>query len=164
VSVQTPAVDSSSRLASRSRWLLAALIGLVILAAGWWRREPTDPQLVGHWEWSPDPKAGFPMQLNRNGFADVTITIGCCSFARTCRWVVEGDELKLYSTPQLEYLTVDGARKYVSDFCTSYFTTPEPIRRYQIVERTPVELRLQPLWSDGSLSDAAVEVYQRAGE
>ncbi|OAI53673.1 hypothetical protein AYO47_04220 [Planctomyces sp. SCGC AG-212-M04] len=164
MSAQTSAVDSSPRLASRTRWLPAALIGIVILAAGWWRRAPSDPQLVGRWEWSPDPEAGSPMQLNGNGFAQVTVSIGCLSFPRTCRWVVEGDELKLYSTAELESLTLDGARKYMSDFCTAHFTTPGPIRRYHIVDRTGDELRLQPLWSDGSLSDAAVEVYQRTAE
>jgi hypothetical protein len=140
------------------------LIGIVILGAGWPRGAPFDPLLVGRWEWSPDPEAGSPLQLKRNGSASVMVSVGCLSFPQSCRWAVEGNELKLYPAPQLDALTLDAARKYLGDCWSSRLTTPEPMRRYQILERTGDRLCLQCLESDGSAGDAAIEVYRRVVE
>lgn len=158
-------IDAQSKRLVRRRLLCAAIVVAGVACTVFWIRRPDiDPKLIGRWEWSPDPKAGFPMQLDGDGSARVTITIGCCSFARSCTWTVNGDELRLYSTPQLDNLTIDGARTYVSDLWKAHTTSQPPVRRYQIVERTEAKLRLQPLWSDGSVSDSPIEVYQRAVE
>ena len=141
---------------------LCMLTGITLIR--WHRSASIDPLLVGRWEWSPDPTAGFPMQFDGDGSGEVTVTMGCCAFTRSCRWKVDDNELQIHPAPQLENLTVAGARAYLSDLWKSVVTSPQPVRRYRIVERTSTDLRLQPLWSDGSVSDEAVEVYRRAVE
>jgi hypothetical protein len=155
--------SSSRSIRMRLQWTLIPLMGLIILATAL-DRTAADPLLVGRWEWSPDPVAGSPLQLNGDGSGQLMMSVGCFSFPQSCRWSVENDELQLYSSPQLDNLTFAGVQSYVASLWQSHVTSPEPSRRYRIVERTGAELRLQPLSSDGSAADEPIETYRRSVE